>query len=117
MTTDTTWINDTGTWYSFGTWAPVATIGGCFTTNITYPEPKPTRRRKTMNVYLILLIDALENEVLKQEAVIGRTDSDASAAFNLTPAEAKAVSKGTMAIVISRLGEYEPKEVALVKEV
>ena len=74
-------------------------------------------RKKLMNIYVVFLVDAMENDIIRQEFIIARTEKDATASMSLEKTLAKAVSKGEFAIVSYHLGSFEPKEVALVKNI
>lgn len=80
------------------------------------PAPEE-ERRPTVNVYMVILIDKLENEIIRHALVLGRNDAEATAALALTKAEAKAVQKGDNSLVISKLGSYTPVEVVRTKTV
>lgn len=79
---------------------------------------KPSNRKEnTVNVYLIVLVDAMEGEIIRHQIELGKDESGATAALGLTKEEQKKVTRGDWAIVISKLGSYEAPKITRTKSV
>lgn len=69
-----------------------------------------------MNIYFVVLVDAVENELLMTPTfVIAKTEQDAGAQLSLTEAHRKGISKGDYQLVIEQIASYEPVEISFVR--
>ena len=100
----------TTTWYNFTT----------STVPVIIDDPMeskpPEKRRKVMTVYILFLVDAIENEILLGPVFcIAKNESSASTNLDLNSLQKKAVSRGDYAIVVGEIGDYEPREISYVR--
>lgn len=69
-----------------------------------------------MNIYFVVLVDAVENELLMVPTfIVAKSEQDAGAQLNLTDAERKGISKGDYQLVIKAIASYEPVEISFVR--
>lgn len=112
---DSTWSGGVNYMYTMPS-LPRATVS--FIPYQQIVESKPNyKKENTVNVYLIVLVDAMEGEIIRHQIELGKDESGATAALGLTKEEQKKVTRGDWAIVISKLGSYEAPKITRTKSV
>jgi hypothetical protein len=96
-------------------WHSASTLA-LFCPSPSEPKSEPKKEKKRMSIYIIFLVDAVENDILFGPLYgIGKDEASAAAGINLTKDQKKSISKGDFILVTKSIASYEPVEISYVR--
>lgn len=100
------WYDDNSKWQ----WPSVDTTASWEEILKILNKEKEKEEDNLMRVYEVIVVDAKECEVLKQQTVIAKDTETAMLEMDLTPEIRKQVKKGEVKFIFNELGSFEKVE-------